>query len=338
MINLIRHPKRRKGLMIAAGFSVLAHVVLCFAVYYAPVLGLAMKLRDVQFVEEDYNHAILIDFSKKLQYPSGYLGFRPPEKVKSLEEMEKEKARRAKLEIRRNREQERLEKERREQEELAQREAEQKAAEEKAKAETLAQAANAPQTDKADKPDKPADKPENFGAFGRINTAPIKDQVQRLYVAKKEGKLVLPEGRIKIGVTGIVKPDGSLADYKITTSSGIKEIDEAALAILAAVSESKAMGPLHQLTSLSMLLDIDQQAQLIVTGFTENEEDARNITNLAQAALLVARFKKSNDAGAMLMLNNMKVRRDGQRIQATISMPREKATESLTKTMEKGQG
>lgn len=329
MISLIRHPKRKKGLMIAAGLSVVVHIALCVAVYYAPIFGLAMKLRGVEFVEEDYDHAILIDFSKKLQYPSGYLGFRPPEKVKSLDEMEKEKARRAKLEAARRREQERLEKERRQQEEIANREAE-----EKAKADALAQASTAPE-----KPvEKPAEKPESYGAFGKINTSPIKDQVQRLYDAKKDGKLTLPEGRLRIGVTGTVKPDGTLADYKITTSSGIKEIDDAALAILAAVSESKAMGPLHQLTSLSMLLDIDQQAQLIVTGFTENEEDARNITNLAQAALLVARLKKSSDAGAMLMLNNLKVRRDGQRIQATISMPREKATESLTKTMEKGQG
>lgn len=329
MISLIRHPRRKKGLMIAAGLSVVVHIALCVAVYYAPIFGLAMKLRGVEFVEEDYDHAILIDFSKKLQYPSGYLGFRPPEKVKSLDEMEKEKARRAKLEAARRREQERLEKERRQQEEIANREAE-----EKAKADALAQASTAPE-----KPvEKPAEKPESYGAFGKINTSPIKDQVQRLYDAKKDGKLTLPEGRLRIGVTGTVKPDGTLADYKITTSSGIKEIDDAALAILAAVSESKAMGPLHQLTSLSMLLDIDQQAQLIVTGFTENEEDARNITNLAQAALLVARLKKSSDAGAMLMLNNLKVRRDGQRIQATISMPREKATESLTKTMEKGQG
>lgn len=315
--------------MIAAGLSVVVHIALCVAVYYAPIFGLAMKLRGVEFVEEDYDHAILIDFSKKLQYPSGYLGFRPPEKVKSLDEMEKEKARRAKLEAARRREQERLEKERRQQEEIAKREAE-----EKAKADALAQASTAPE-----KPvEKPAEKPDSYGAFGKINTSPIKDQVQRLYDAKKDGKLTLPEGRLRIGVTGTVKPDGTLADYKITTSSGIKEIDDAALAILDAVSESKAMGPLHQLTSLSMLLDIDQQAQLIVTGFTENEEDARNITNLAQAALLVARLKKSSDAGAMLMLNNLKVRRDGQRIQATISMPREKATESLTKTMEKGQG
>ncbi|HQR32417.1 MAG TPA: TonB C-terminal domain-containing protein [Blastocatellia bacterium] len=332
MITLIRHPKRKKGFMIAVAASVVVHVALCIAVYYAPIFGLAMKLRGVEFVDEDYNHAILIDFSKKLEYPSGYLGFRPPDKVKSLEEIEKdekEKARRAKLEAARRREQERLAEQRRQQEEAAQREAD-----EKAKADALAQAST-----ESEKPvEKPADKPETYGAFGRINTAPIKDQVKRLYDAKQDGRLVLPEGRLKIGVTGTVKADGTLVDYKITHSSGIKEIDDAALAILAAVSESKAMGPLHQLTSLSMVLDIDQQAQLIVTGFTENEEDARNITNLAQAALLVARFKKSNDEGAMLMLNNLKVRRDGQRIQAIISMPREKATESLTKTMAKGQG
>lgn len=316
--------------MVTAAISVVAHVALCVAVYYAPIFGLALKLREVQFVEEDYNRGILITFAKKMQYPSGYLGFRAPDKTRSLEELKKEQAKLAKREAERRRKQEEIRQ--REQEELAKREAEQKA--EKEKADALAKAS----TEAPAESEKPADKPENYGAFGRINTAPIKDQVKRLYDAKKEGKLTLPEGRLKIGVIGTVKPDGTLADYKITESSGIKEIDDAALAILAAVSESKAMGPLHQLTSLSLVLDIDQEAQLIVTGFTANEEDARNITNLAQAALLVARLKKSNDSGAMLMLNNLKVRREGQRIQAIISMPREKATESLTKTMEKGQG
>ena len=318
--------------MVTAAISVVLHIFLCFAVYYAPIFSLALKLREVEFVEEDYNRGILITFAKKMQYPSGYLGFRAPEKTKSLEEIKKEQARLTKREAERRRKEEELRQ--REQEELAKREAE----EEKAKVDALAKASTGTPTD-SEKPDeKPADKPENYGAFGRINTAPIKDQVKRLYDANKEGKLSLPAGKIKIGVTGTVKPDGTLADYKITESSGIKEIDDAALAILAAVSESKAMGPLHQLTSLSLVLDIDQQAQLIVTGFTANEEDARNITNLAQAALLVARLKKSGDEGAMLMLNNLKVRREGQRIQAIISMPREKATESLTKTMEKGQG
>ncbi|MDX2043501.1 MAG: TonB C-terminal domain-containing protein [Acidobacteriota bacterium] len=329
MITIVRLPKRKKGLLIAAAVSVVTHVVLYLVVYYAPIFGLAMKLRDVQFVEEDYNRGILITFTKKMKYPNGYMGFRAPEKTQSLEDQKKEQAKLAKREADRRRKEEEL----RKQEELAQHEAEQKAAEEKAKAEELAKAQ---QTDPTT-PEQP-DKPETYGAFGRINTAPIKDQVKRLYDANKEGKLSLPAGKMKIGVTGTVKPDGTLADYKITESSGIKEIDDAALAILAAVSESKAMGPLHQLTSLSLVLAIDQEAQLIVTGFTANEEDARNITNLAQAALLVARLKKTDDPGAMLMLNNLKVRREGQRIQAIISMPREKAQESLTKTMAKGQG
>ncbi|MEP7339667.1 MAG: TonB C-terminal domain-containing protein, partial [Acidobacteriota bacterium] len=265
---------------------------------------------------------------KPLSYPSGYIGFRPPEKTKSLEEIKKEEERQQKRKIqreaeRRNREEARLAKER---EEIAKREAE-----EKAKAEQIA---------KAETPSSPTPtpRPDSYGAFGRINTAPIKDQVKQLYDAKKEGKLALPEGKLKVGVTGTVRDDGTLADYRITTSSGIAEIDKAALAILAAVSESKALGPLHQLNSLSMVLEIDQTAQLIVTGFTDKEEDAINITNLAQAALLVARFKKSGDAGAMVMLNNLKVTRTGQRIQAVISMPREKASETLTKTMDKGQG
>ncbi|MEO6724584.1 MAG: hypothetical protein ABIU20_10415 [Blastocatellia bacterium] len=332
MINLIEHPKRRAGFIIAALVSVFVHIALIFIIRAAPVFQLAMHLREIQFVDEDYNHAILITFSKPLSYPSGYIGFRPPEKTRSLEEIKKEQEselkRKANREAeRRKREDERLAKER---EEIAKRETE-----DKAKAEQIAKAETPPVP--TPRPATPA-MPNEYGAFGKINTAPIKDQVKQLYDAKKDGKLTLPEGRIKVGVTGIVKDDGTLADYRIIASSGIPEIDQAAMAILAAVSESKALGPLRQLNSLSMVLEIDQTAQLIVTGITDKEEDAINITNLAQAALLVARFKKSGDVGAMVMLNNLKVTRTGQRIQAVISMPREKASETLTKTMDKGQG
>ncbi|MEP7337186.1 MAG: hypothetical protein ABI977_05530, partial [Acidobacteriota bacterium] len=81
MISLIEHPKRRVGIVIAALVSVLVHVVLIFIIRAAPVFQLAMDLREIQFVDEDYNHAILITFSKPLSYPSGYIGFRPPEKT-----------------------------------------------------------------------------------------------------------------------------------------------------------------------------------------------------------------------------------------------------------------
>jgi hypothetical protein len=107
------------------------------------------------------------------------------------------------------------------------------------------------------------------------------------------------------------------------------------LAILAAVSESRALGPLHEITSLSMILNVDERAELSVVGFTANEQAARNIVNLANAAILYARIKKADEPAAMVMINNLKVSATGKRVQAVISMPREKASSTLTETMAK---
>jgi len=313
----IKYPSRAKGLMFAVFFSVLAHMVIILAIRVAPIVGIAMGFREIEYVEEAYNRAILIDFSKRLQYPPGYAGFRAPQKARSLDDVKKEEERRRRLEERRRREREAAEK---------------RAAEERAKAEAKKQ-----DVAKAEPAPTPTPRPDGYGSFGKVNTAPIKDQIQRLYQAKKDGKLNIPDGKFKVGVTGSVNPDGTLSNYRVSIPSGIKEIDDSAMAILAAVSESRALGPLSQLTSLSMVLDIDQNAQLTVTGFTSNETDAVNIVNLAQAALLVARFKKSGEPAAMIMLNNLKVHRTGNRIQAIITVPKEAAKETLAKTMEKDQ-
>ena len=313
MITQIKYPSRKKGLMLAVFFSVLGHAVVILAIRVAPIVGIALGLRGIEYVEEDYNRGILIDFSKRLQYPSGYLGFRAPQKTGSLDDVKKEEARLRRLEERRRREREAAEK---------------RAAEERAKSEAKDMA-------KAGPTPTPTPRPDGYGSFGKINTAPIKDQIQRLYQAKKDGKLNIPDGKFKVGVTGSVNPDGTLSDYRVHIQSGIQEIDDSAMAILAAVSESRALGPLSQLTSLTMVLDIDQTAQLTVTGFTNNETDAVNIVNLAQIALLAARFKKSGDQTAMVMLNNLKVHRTGTRVQAIISVPREMAKDTLAKSMDK---
>jgi hypothetical protein len=84
-----------------------------------------------------------------------------------------------------------------------------------------------------------------------------------------------------------------------------------------------------------MVLEIDQTAQLIVTGFTSKESDAIDLKNLADIALLAARFRKADDEAAMVMLNNLKVKRTGKRIDAVISVPKEMAKQTLAKSMEK---
>jgi hypothetical protein len=318
MITQIKYPSRAKALMAAALFSVLAHAAILLAIRIAPIVRIAMGLQGLEYIEDpNYNRRILIDFTKRLQYPPGYLGFRPPQKTRSLDDIKKEEERLARLEARRKRERELAEK---------------RAAEERVKAKEKANA-NLANTEPTP---TPTPKPDSgYGSFGKINTAPIKDQILTLYKAKKDGKLSIPDGKFRVGVQGSVNPDGTLTDYRVHISSGITEIDASAMAILAAVSESRALGPLAKLTQITMVLDIDQEAKLTVTGVTSNETDAVNLKNLADVALLAARFKKSDDQAAMVMLNNLKVNRTGTRIEAIIKVPKEMAKETLAKTMEK---
>ena len=90
------------------------------------------------------------------------------------------------------------------------------------------------------------------------------------------------------------------------------------------------------MTSLSMILNIGERAELSAVGFTSSEQAAANIVNLANAAILYARFRKATDPAAMVIINNLKVTRSGQRVEAVISMPRQMASESLAKTMGPG--
>jgi len=87
------------------------------------------------------------------------------------------------------------------------------------------------------------------------------------------------------------------------------------------------------LTSISLIVEVDQIAQLNVVGFAGSEDEARTIVDLANAALLYARVVKSQDAAVMTMLNNLKVTRSGQRVEAVMRMARQTATAALHRSM-----
>jgi len=332
IITIVQYPKRRVGLIAGLVISLILNLGLLIGLRFAPVIRAALGFKAIEYVEEDYNRAILIDFSKGFQYPPGYAGFVAPRKVKSLEEIRREDARQARREEQRRR---RLAAREREME----REKEEALAREKARQEQEAASAQAarPAAPRSDS-GVPASSgiPSGSGipgGFGRINTAPIRDQVQRLYQASQTGLLVIPEGKLRVGVTGSINPDGTLRNYRLLYRSGIPAIDASALAILEAVSESRALGPLHNLTSISLIIEVDQFAQLNVVGFAGNEEEARGIVDLANAALLFARIRKAQDPAAMTMLNNLKVSRSGQRVEAVIQVSRLTATSVLRQSL-----
>jgi hypothetical protein len=317
MITIVKYPKRQVGLGLAVALSVILHVLVALGLRYALTIRTALGLEGVEFVDADYNRAILIDFSKGFRYPPGFLGFVAPTRVKSLEEIRREDERRARREeARRRRMAGRGE-------EASSSAAEMVAQPAESSAERTMNGGGSPGSSGAAYP----------GGFGRINTAPIRDQIQQLYKANQAGLLVIPTGRLRVGVTGGIRPDGTLKNYRLIYPSGIPEVDASALAILEAVSESRALGPLHNLTSISLIIEVDQMAQLNVVGFAGSEDEARAIVDLANAALLYARVVKSQDAAVMTMLNNLRVTRSGQRVEAVMRMARQTATAALHRSM-----
>src|SRR5690349_982855 len=94
MITLIQHPSRRRALTWALGLSLFVHGLGWLTVKYVPLIELAYSLSGIEFVNEDFDRRILVTFLPRLQYPSGYAGFRPSKRVLSPQEIARLEARR----------------------------------------------------------------------------------------------------------------------------------------------------------------------------------------------------------------------------------------------------
>jgi hypothetical protein len=137
-------------------------------------------------------------------------------------------------------------------------------------------------------------------------------------------------------VKGDITPDGSIVNYQVFIPSGNPQIDKAAIAIIEAVSEAKALGPLSQLSSLSMILTLDENhAQLTTVGFAPNPETASAMQFLAKMAVDNGKRLKAADPASMIFLNNIRVSQTGNRLTAIIAVPRQVAKDTLAKAMAK---
>ena len=178
---------------------------------------------------------------------------------------------------------------------------------------------------------KKADEGPSKTEFGEINVAPIKDIVGRVYAQYKEGKMDLAEMNFTIMAAFEIERDGSLSAIKIIQSSGSKVIDEQARAILHAISESHALSPIHDLSSNTIRLELDQKlARLTITGFAPSENEAKAKTGTLRLAIWAAyQIQKSKDADAAELLSLLKVNSDSKRVDAVMMVSRARATEMM---------
>jgi hypothetical protein len=292
-------PKRRRRFLMILSMSAAVHGSL---IVYLIYLAFFSPFAHVRLVNKAYRKFDPNTILAKLYYPPQIVRLAPRGPAMTLEEI-RARAEKHKEELARARE--KAEKEKKEKEE-----ADRKAAEEAAK--VAAQ-----------------DKPATPTKFGEINEAPIKDTVATLYALFQAGGLDIPEMKFSVMAGFKVEPDGSLSNIHIKKHSDSKIIDEKALEILWKIGESHALGPVSDLSSATISLDVTEDlAMLKVTAFAPTPEIAKAKRDMLSVLFWALRMKeKSPDVSQLLAL--IKVDYDGKRVVTYLKVPRAKAAEMM---------
>ncbi|HSE36087.1 MAG TPA: hypothetical protein VLG74_02220 [Blastocatellia bacterium] len=288
--------KRRRRFVPLLTASAGLHGVLIVYLVYLAFFSQFAHLRVVDRAYKKFNPDTLMD---KLYYPPQMLRLAPKGPAMTLEEI-RARAEKRKKELALARE--KAERERKEKEE-----AERKAAEE---------AAKIAEQNKATAP-----------KFGEINIAPIKDTVGNIAKLFEEGGLDIPEVKFSLLAGFKVMPDGSFENIRIIKSSGSKIIDRNALEILSNIGESHALGPVSNLTSSTISLEItDDLARIRIMAFAPTPEIAKEKSGLLNALFWALRMKETSpELGQLLKL--IKVKSEGKRVDTDLMVPRTKAAE-----------
>ena len=170
-------------------------------------------------------------------------------------------------------------------------------------------------------------KPSSSTQFGEINIAPIKDTVANLSKLFEEGGLDIPEMKFSVMAGFKVMPDGSFENIRIIKSSGSKIIDRNAMEILSNIGESRALGPVSNLSSSTISLEVtDDLARIRIMAFAPTPEIAKEKADLLNVLFWALRMKeKSPDLGQLLKL--IKVKNEGKRVDTDLVVPRAQAAQ-----------
>jgi hypothetical protein len=163
--------------------------------------------------------------------------------------------------------------------------------------------------------------------FGEINIAPIKDTIANLSKLFEEGGLDIPEMKFSVMAGFKVMPDGSFENIRIIQSSKSKIIDRNALEILSNIGESKALGPVSNLSSTTISLEVTEDlARIRIMAFAPTPEIAKEKADLLNVLFWALRMKeKSPDLGQLLKL--IKVKNEGKRVDTDLVVPRAQAAQ-----------
>ncbi len=168
-----------------------------------------------------------------------------------------------------------------------------------------------------------------------INIAPIKEQIIRIYRAQQAGEISLKQ--VTVAVNFKVREDGAFTNVRLTQSSGIPEVDNAALFIIDEVNKLRALVAFRSTESATLRLTIGESVEFSATALSPSMSDAEQIVREMNGLLFAARLLAVNkDARAANLLANLRIAQEGTKVVASIKIPRAEATEMFKSAIKLG--
>ncbi|HEU4390662.1 MAG TPA: TonB C-terminal domain-containing protein [Blastocatellia bacterium] len=144
---------------------------------------------------------------------------------------------------------------------------------------------------------------QNGPAAGPPNLVALRSLLRELYTKYDTGKATIPEV-FSIAARFKIEPDGSLSGMRLTKSSGSADVDKDAISVLRALSDSRILTPLSQLTSTAARLDVGKQSvSFAASGLATDAAEAQRTAGMLKSLLALFRASQGarNPAAAELL-------------------------------------
>lgn len=295
MFDQLSKPKSKFPLILAG--SITLHGALVGMMFVSWVWGIALKFGEIRFEDggESTVKVAMLDRTKPLYMPPGFYAItKPPEQVTEPVERKQD---------------------------------EKPDADDQKKSDEDGEKDGAESGDKSAQDPKPTTGPKKFGT---MQGGALKPHLQQIYSAYERG--LITTSNFSVTVSCRAQADGSLADIRVTKSSGERLIDETAVNIMQELGNQRALAPLSELSSLSLTLEKNETVStLAAVGFSDDPDTSSMMATELGFIKMASRFKMRND-DQMLLLDSVQISQSGNRVTVLVSLPNSRAGEMMQRS------
>lgn len=162
-----------------------------------------------------------------------------------------------------------------------------------------------------------------------LDIGPIKSQVAAVYKAQVEGKITVD--KVSLAIRFKVEKGGRISHITLVESSGISELDSAAVNIASQLGQFWALAPLGEPDSVLFRMSIGPEVEFHARMAAPSSTEAQRQSDLFNSLLLAARIwlATKDEPDANRFLSSLSIRPEGAYVSANAHFPRDRAWEIL---------